>query len=133
MLAAELWHRLYTAIVTDALNEYAYDAELAGLFYSFDASSLGFCVSISGYNDKLHVLLRDVLARAKDVEVRADRLGVIIEKVSDVSSDTQLMRLDILCLLHRPDETGKTFSLVKPINYRITTDVTLWSRSNGRF
>jgi insulysin len=83
-LATKLWHRLYTAIVTDALNEYSYDAELAGLVYSFEASSLGFCVSITGYNDKLHVLLRDVLARAKDVEVRADRLGVIIEKVNDV-------------------------------------------------
>ena len=123
--ATKLRHRLYTAIVTDALNEYSYDAELAGLVYSFEASSLGFCVSITGYNDKLHVLLRDVLARAKDVEVRADRLGVIIEKVNDVSSDTQLMRLDILCPLHRPNETGRTFSLVKLINYRITTDVTL--------
>ena len=97
-LPAELWHRLYTAIVTDALNEYSYDADLAGLMYSFEASSLGFCVSISGYNDKLHVLLRDVLAKAKDVEVRADRLEVMIEKVNDVSSDTRLIKLHIICI-----------------------------------
>jgi insulysin len=68
--------------VTDALIEYSYDADLAGLVYSFDASSLGFCVSLSGYNDKLHVLLRDVLVKAKDLEVRADRLDVMIEKVT---------------------------------------------------
>jgi insulysin len=77
---ASVLTRLYTAIVTDALNEYSYDADLAGLSYSFEASSLGFCVSVTGYNDKLHVLLRDVLVKAKDVEVRADRLDVMKEK-----------------------------------------------------
>jgi insulysin len=68
-------------LVTDALNEYSYDADLAGLTYSFEASSLGFYVSVTGYNDKLHVLLRDVLEKAWDLEVRADRLQVMIEKV----------------------------------------------------
>jgi insulysin len=81
-LPAELWHRLYASIVTDALNEYSYDADLAGLVFSFEPSSLGFCVSVTGYNDKLHVLLRDVLVKAKEVEVRADRLNVMIEKVN---------------------------------------------------
>jgi insulysin len=80
--------------VNDALNEYAYDADLAGLTYSFEASSLGVCIAVTGYNDKLHVLLRDVLGKAKSLEVRADRLDVMIEKVNDVlqlASDTQLM------------------------------------------
>ena len=80
--------------MNDALNEYAYDADLAGLAYSFETSSLGFCIVVSGYNDKLHVLLRDVLGKAKSLEVRADRLDVMIEKVNDVlqlASDTQLM------------------------------------------
>jgi insulysin len=58
-----------------------------------DASSLGFFVTISGYNDKLHVLLRDVLVKARDLEVRADRLDVMIEKVSNVSTNTRLMCL----------------------------------------
>ena len=91
---AELWCRLYAALVTDALNEYSYDADLAGLTYSFEASSLGFYVSVSGYNDKLHVLLRDVLENAKNLEVRADRLEVMIQKVNNISrlsSDTQVM------------------------------------------
>jgi insulysin len=92
-LPAEYRYRLYAALVTDALNEYSYDADLAGLTYLFEASSLGFFVTITGYNDKLHVLLRDVLVKAKDLEVRADRLDVMIEKVNDISTDTRLMSL----------------------------------------
>jgi len=66
---------------------------LAGLTYLFEVSSLGFFVTITGYNDKLHVLLRDVLVKVRDLEVRADRLDVMIEKVNDVSTDTRLTSL----------------------------------------
>jgi insulysin len=92
-IAAECRYRLYAALVADALNEYSYDADLAGLSYLFEVSSLGFFVAITGYNDKLHVLLRDVLVKARDLEVRADRLDVMIEKVNGVSADTRLMTL----------------------------------------
>ncbi len=88
-LPAEYWCRLYAALVTDALKEYSYDADLAGLTYLFDASSLGFFVTVTGYNDKLHVLL-------------PDRLDVIIEKVNHLSTDSRLIELDILCI----DQTG---------------------------
>jgi insulysin len=81
----EHWYRLYTVLVTDALIEYSYDAALAGLSYSIESSSLGFYVTVSGYNDKLHVLLRDVLEKAKSLEVRAERLEVIKEKVCNIS------------------------------------------------
>jgi insulysin len=81
--------------VTDALDEHSYDADLAGLTYSFEASSLGFYIMISGYNDKLHVLLRNVLEKAKSLEVHADRLGVIKEKVNDISP-ILLIRSDVL-------------------------------------
>ncbi|KAI0282121.1 Metalloenzyme, LuxS/M16 peptidase-like protein [Russula aff. rugulosa BPL654] len=77
---ASVLTKLYAALVADALNEYSYDADLAGLSYLFEVSSLGFFVAITGYNDKLHVLLRDVLVKARDLEVRADRLDVMIEK-----------------------------------------------------
>jgi insulysin len=79
--------------VNDALNEYSYAAELAGLTYSFESSSLGLPVMITGYNDNLHVLLRDVLVKAKGLEVRADRLDVMIEKVNDFLAVTRLMSL----------------------------------------
>ena len=98
-LSAESRYRLYASLVTDALNEYSYEADLAGLAYSFEVFSLGFLVAISGYNDKLHVLLRDVLVKARDLEVRADRLDVMVEEVSDVSTDTRLMNVDIFCIV----------------------------------
>ena len=97
-LPAEYWYRLYAALVTDALNEYSYDADLAGLTYLFEVSSLGFFVTITGYNDKLHVLLRDVLVKAKNLEVRADRLDVMIEKVNDGLNVYSIDELDILCI-----------------------------------
>jgi insulysin len=92
-LPTEYLYRLYAALVTDALNEYSYDADLAGLTYSFEASTVGFFVTITGYNDKLHVLLRDVLVKAKDLEVRADRLHVTTEKVNDVPTESPLTSL----------------------------------------
>ncbi len=119
----EHWYRLYTVLVTDALNEYSYDAALAGLSYSIEASSLGFYVSVSGYNDKLHVLLRDVLEKAKSLEVRGERLDVMKEKVSNIPQLPLGIR-SIFIFLHRSNEIGRTFSLVKAINYRITTDDT---------
>jgi Middle or third domain of peptidase_M16 len=99
-LITELRCRLYVALVTDALDEYLYDADLAGLTYFFEASSLGFYVTISGYNDKLHVLLRDVLEKAKSLEVRADRLVVIKEKVKDISQMRAGHLIDALDIPH---------------------------------
>lgn len=75
-------HRLYTELVRDSLNEYAYDAELAGLRYNITSNKLGVSVSVSGYNDKLHVLLLDVLERMKGVQVKQDRLTVVREEVN---------------------------------------------------
>lgn len=43
-------------------------------------------VSVSGYNDKLHVLLLDVLERMKGLQVKEDRLVVVREEVSNLGS-----------------------------------------------
>ena len=72
---------IYAELVTDSLSEYAYAAELAGLGSNVAVSTLGIFVSVSGYNDKLHVLLRDVLERLKNVQIKADRLEVMKEQV----------------------------------------------------
>ncbi|TDL24920.1 insulin-degrading enzyme [Rickenella mellea] len=72
--------RLYTDLVNDALNEFAYDADLAGLRYGFGPYSMGMYVSLSGYNDKLHVLARDVLEKVKNLQVKPQRLAVMKEQ-----------------------------------------------------
>lgn len=73
--------RLYTDIVRDALEEYSYDAELAGLDYSVSSHSQGFEIMLSGYNDKLPVLLDKVLVTMKDVSVNAERFDIIKERL----------------------------------------------------
>ena len=78
--------RLYTDLVVDALTEFAYDADLAGLSYGFTPHSLGTIICISGYNDKLHVLAKHVLDRVKNIQVRAERLEIVKEQVCLPSS-----------------------------------------------
>jgi insulysin len=73
--------RLYTDIVRDALEEYSYDAELAGLDYSVSAHSMGLEIAVSGYNDKLSVLLEKVLVTMRDLEVKQDRFAIIKERL----------------------------------------------------
>jgi insulysin len=73
--------RLYTDMVRDALEEYSYDAELAGLEYSVSAHSMGIEIAISGYNDKLSVLLEKVLVTMRNLEIKEDRFEIIKERV----------------------------------------------------
>ncbi|KAH9857197.1 insulin-degrading enzyme [Lenzites betulinus] len=69
--------RLFADLVTDSLTEFAYDADLAGLSYNIGGHSLGLFMTLSGYNDKLHVLAKDVLERAKTLKVNPERLEVM--------------------------------------------------------
>ncbi|CAG8520538.1 10649_t:CDS:10, partial [Scutellospora calospora] len=53
--------RLYTELVKDSLTEYSYSADLAGLRYDIETQREGILLSIEGYNDKLHVLLENIV------------------------------------------------------------------------
>lgn len=74
--------RLFTDLVRDALEEYSYDAELAGLQYSVSLDSRGLFIEVSGYNDKLAVLLEQVLITMRDLDVREARFAIIKERLS---------------------------------------------------
>jgi len=52
---------LYARLVLDALNTFAYPAEVAGLNYDIDVQSSGFLVTVSGYDDKQPLLLNRIL------------------------------------------------------------------------
>ncbi|KXS93872.1 hypothetical protein AC578_9026 [Pseudocercospora eumusae] len=71
---------LYKELVDDGLTEYAYDAELAGLDYMVYRSPGRLELSVSGYNDKMHVLLEKVLIALRDHEVKEDRFEIIKER-----------------------------------------------------
>ncbi|KAL1844376.1 hypothetical protein VTJ49DRAFT_55 [Mycothermus thermophilus] len=74
--------RLFTDLVKDALEEFSYDAELAGLEYTVTVDSRGLYIEVSGYNDKLPVLLQHVLQTTRDLEIRDDRFTIIKERIT---------------------------------------------------
>lgn len=74
--------RLFTDLVRDALEEYSYDAELAGLQYNVTLDSRGLFAEVAGYNDKLPVLLEQVLITMRDLDVKAERFEIIKERLT---------------------------------------------------
>ena len=52
---------LYGRLVLDALNTFAYPAQVAGLNYDIDVQSNGFLITVSGYDDKQPLLLSRIL------------------------------------------------------------------------
>ncbi|VFQ78510.1 unnamed protein product [Cuscuta campestris] len=73
---------IFLRLVMDDLNEYAYDAHIAGLAYSISSSFSGFQVSVGGYNQKMTILLEKVIDKLLNLEVKHDRFSVIKELVT---------------------------------------------------
>ena len=72
---------LFVELVQDHLNEYSYDAEIAGLAYSMKSSSSGIHIWLSGYNDKLPVLLEKLLITLRDLNINNERFDVVKERL----------------------------------------------------
>ncbi|KAI4131369.1 MAG: hypothetical protein LQ338_001254 [Usnochroma carphineum] len=72
---------LYCELVKDALVEYSYDAEIAGLAYQLSSFSMGIDIDVGGYSDKMAVLLEKVLVSMRDLEVKPDRFKIVKERV----------------------------------------------------
>lgn len=73
--------RMYCELVKDALVEYSYDAEIAGLDYGLASNSLGLCIDVGGYSDKMSVLLEKVLESMRNLKVEPDRFRIVKERV----------------------------------------------------
>nr|POE87489.1 a-factor-processing enzyme [Quercus suber] len=72
---------LFKELVEDSLDEYSYDAEIAGLVYGISTHSQGIDVTINGYNDKIAVLLEKVLISMRDLEIKQERFDIIKERL----------------------------------------------------
>ncbi|XAR69465.1 Insulysin [Bertholletia excelsa] len=75
----EILTKIYTRLVMDYLNEYAYDAQVAHLDYSMYLTKNGFQVTLGGYNHKLRILLEKIIEKIAKFEVKPDRFAVIKE------------------------------------------------------
>ncbi|KAK7425349.1 metalloprotease [Neonectria magnoliae] len=82
--------RLFSDLVRDALEEYSYDAELAGLQYNVTLDPRGLFLDISGYNDKLPVLLEQVATTMRDIEIKEERFDIIKERLTRGYNNWQL-------------------------------------------
>ncbi|KAL3678034.1 hypothetical protein R1sor_020990 [Riccia sorocarpa] len=78
---ASILTRIFTKLLVDYLNAYAYYAEVAGLSYKVVVTPHGFQVSVYGYNHKLIVLTSKIMEFIVNFEVNEDRFRVMKEMV----------------------------------------------------
>ncbi|XP_044504367.1 insulin-degrading enzyme-like 1, peroxisomal isoform X3 [Mangifera indica] len=79
---AEVLTDIFTRLLMDYLNEYAYYAQVAGLYYSIHHTDHGFQVTLVGYNHKLRILLETVIQKIAEFKVKPDRFSVVKELVT---------------------------------------------------
>ena len=72
---------MYSKLVDDGLNEYSYNAEIAGLRYALSPRASGLDIHLSGYNDKMPVLLAKVLLGMRDLKIKDDRFEIVKESL----------------------------------------------------
>ncbi|CAL1267103.1 unnamed protein product [Larinioides sclopetarius] len=70
---------LIVQLVKDALNEYAYAAELAGLSYVLGNTKLGIFLSIKGYSSKQHILLQKIMDKLTTIQICKKRFDILKE------------------------------------------------------
>ncbi|XP_038140028.1 insulin-degrading enzyme [Cyprinodon tularosa] len=70
---------LYLELLKDSLNEYAYAAELAGLSYDLQNTVYGMYLTVKGYNDKSHILLKKIIEKMATFEIDEKRFDIIKE------------------------------------------------------
>jgi len=71
--------QMFVRVFQDSLTEYAYDAELAGLWYAFSATKYGMSLDIRGYQQKQEVLLDKIIKQMKSFVVDGRRFEILKE------------------------------------------------------
>ncbi|KDN45284.1 hypothetical protein K437DRAFT_256623 [Tilletiaria anomala UBC 951] len=82
--------RLFVELVKDALTEYSYDAELAGLGYNIESHTDGIGLAVDGYNDKLAVLCKYILEAVASFQVDKKRFEILKDQVTRSYQNFQL-------------------------------------------
>ena len=72
---------LFIELLRDALTEFAYNAELAGLKYHVNSSNYGVNVSFAGFNDKMNVLVETIFEKMASFKVDKQRFEILKESV----------------------------------------------------
>ena len=91
-LRQSLMTSLFTALVDDSLNEFAYPAALAGLHYNVVKGEQGIGLSVGGYDDKQQVLLSRIIDTIMSFRVDPERFAVIKQRMKQDWQNTHLDR-----------------------------------------
>ncbi|CAK9808752.1 Insulin-degrading enzyme [Anthophora quadrimaculata] len=70
---------MFVLLFRDALNEYAYAADIAGLRWDLSNSKYGMILEIGGYNDKQHVLLQKIMDKMVNFKIDPKRFEIVKE------------------------------------------------------
>ncbi|XP_039282845.1 insulin-degrading enzyme isoform X2 [Nilaparvata lugens] len=70
---------MFVVLLKDALNEYAYSADLAGLKWDLTSTKYGLELVIGGYNHKQHVLLEKVIDKMTNFTIDPKRFEILKE------------------------------------------------------
>lgn len=70
---------IYSKLLTDSLNEYSYSANLAGIHYRVENSPNGFLLEVSGYSEKLPVILAKIVDELMKFDFERSRFDIIKE------------------------------------------------------
>ncbi|SCO54244.1 uncharacterized protein FFNC_15417 [Fusarium fujikuroi] len=72
---------LFSDLVHDALEEYPYNAEPAGLHYNVDLGSHGLFLDVGGYTDKLPVLFERAATTISNLDIKEGRFEIVRERL----------------------------------------------------
>lgn len=68
--------KLFVELLKDDMNEYAYNADIAGLQYAMEPTVGGVTLNFSGYNDKMDVLIEKVVSKMKYLHIDEERFNI---------------------------------------------------------
>ena len=81
---------LYISLVDDHLNEFSYDADVAGLGYSLTRDADGLFLAAYGFNDKLHVLLAKLVHGMRNHVVKKSLVFTHGQSIIHLESKTEV-------------------------------------------
>ncbi|KAI9333580.1 Metalloenzyme, LuxS/M16 peptidase-like protein [Obelidium mucronatum] len=85
---------LYCDLVTDALNQSSYLAEMADLCFALDVTVEGIILSVGGYSDKLPMFLETVVQAMTRLEVIPERFTFVKEELARCYSNFEIENPD---------------------------------------
>lgn len=84
--------QLLADLIEEELSDSTYDAQLAGLYFAVGTDPSGLEIVVSGYSEKLPVLLKVILDKLKSLAFNPTRFSIVHERVRLTLSPSQARR-----------------------------------------